>query len=270
MPYYMDLSKRIKQNKSSHLVLFSAISHPLSPPLKLEGISNPNTSQQRQLEYNLLQHICSVFEDEPERASLLATSDKNSPFEMTQSLLEITEHPWFTEMAAKRGPESFISEDLGIVYHRWRKKECFPQSYSAAFMPGHVQINGEDYIQVQISMQLRKILQRLSLSKTEVTVNDKKQRVFNNHGQTQAVHLIGHGTLLTGCVFSDTPSIALTLGLPLKNVEISSEQFKGVQEMWENIPKGLTSPFRRNLEGIGNKLSVGIVTFKKFLEETPY
>jgi|GEM_PF-5400648 len=244
-PYYKELTQKTKKDPSLHLNITTIANHSISPELQMEEKFHHFNDRQYRLEHMLLKDTLDLFRDEPERLSLFVSTDKDSPFKMADPPLRGKEHPWFTQTAAERGPESFISSDFSTVFHRWRENECRPVPYHAKFMPEHVEINGKDYIKAQINPELAKILRRLKFDEKEVEINNETKKVFDNHGKTWEKSICGHGTLLAVCVLDNTVATALTLGLPLINVEISGEQYDRVKETGLSLLyQGSAFPFR--------------------------
>lgn len=80
-----------------------------------------------------------------------------------------------------------------------------------------------------------------------------------NRRAAGGISLIGHGVYLKGCVLSNLAGLALTMGFPLVNIEISDERNAGLSSSDSNpIPQDLRFPFRNKiLKGIGNHLMFG-------------
>lgn len=258
MPYYKKLVERVKNDKTAHLVFWAQAPHPIKPLIEVKKVNQTGPDRAANLEHQLLLHIANTLVCEPQRVSFLI-EDKEVHFSsIDPQLMRMPHLPDMTQMIASNGPHAYYSTDLSIAYHKWTEDSPICMRYS----PGSkaAVIDDKDYIMFTIPKELRKIMHRLFFNGVEVSLNGRERWLHDGQRDASSVELIGHGTLLARCVLENTTAIALTLGIPLQNIEISLEQNEYWRpDGWLNYhhisPDQLSHPFRQNIGTIGRRLA---------------
>lgn len=273
--YYRDVVKKTASDTTSHLVFCPlASAYDINPSLEIQRAVGNQKKPSAVLERQLLDEICTSFKNDSERVSLLVSANKTSPFvsfDVIWPVVRMNEFPWFVEKVATNGPDSFISGDRSLIYHRFGDERYLNHKYSQPFFPKRVKIYGQSYIELGVSPELRKVLTRIPLESGGTTINDGAHEVFRLDAQSRRVSMIGHGTYLTACVFADMTEFALYLGLPLSDLEISQAQFSGRETITdaEVITDQMRFPFRNDLSSLGDTLARGHFPHKPEFQRNP-